>query len=228
MPCWLWLAVGFVVIVIIGFVCARKRAKQPISNHQALEMSYVSTTRALDDVGVPYVHMYGTALGIHRNAELIPYDDDVDFAIYYEDLEACQDRLLSSMRARGLKIKNGGVPFQWACGTESLPVLFQFEHPVTKMNCDIYIMYRYKGDVWVFCDGGEQDGKGYCYPDLAPERKMYRGRQVLLMPSQWLELQYGHDWRIPQPGSKGAMERELFLDTIPTCVLPGRDVFLGN
>lgn len=55
------------------------------SSVQDLYQMLKDTTEILDRAGIKYVVISGTALGVVRHQGLIPWDDDVDIAIFHED-----------------------------------------------------------------------------------------------------------------------------------------------
>ena len=49
---------------------------------------------ALEGEGVRYTVVYGTLLGVVRNGDFIPWDDDIDLAVHPDDWNACVLRAL--------------------------------------------------------------------------------------------------------------------------------------
>lgn len=46
---------------------------------------------------IPHYYTFGTLLGIARDGNLIPWDDDIDIAIFAEDIKQVQDKLLNTI-----------------------------------------------------------------------------------------------------------------------------------
>jgi len=175
----------------------------PYSNIKKLHATLIDARKALDNEKIPYMFAYGTALGVHRNGDLIPWDDDIDLAIFYEDITD-SNSINSAMKKNDFLPRFPGKsdPFSWICEGEKYPVLFQYDHKKTGIGCDLYILYKHSGYVWEYSGGGEKHGKGHCFPIEPPEYVIFEEEKVKAFPESWLEACYG-DWKIPRLGDKG-------------------------
>ncbi len=62
-------------------------------NHDALLQAYKDIARLFDGAGIRYYAAYGTAIGALRHKGFIPWDDDLDIAIYADDLDRASEVL---------------------------------------------------------------------------------------------------------------------------------------
>jgi hypothetical protein len=74
-----------------------------------LKTTFCDAVRGLESIGMPYMLAYGTALGVRRDGELIAWDDDVDFAVFHEDLWRkgllSHDTINMAMAAHGFRVQ---------------------------------------------------------------------------------------------------------------------------
>ena len=56
-------------------------------NHDALLQAYKDIASLFDGAGIRYYAVYGTAIGTLRHKGFIPWDDDLDIAIFADDLD---------------------------------------------------------------------------------------------------------------------------------------------
>ena len=62
-------------------------------NHAQLLEAYKDIASVLDRHGIRYYGFYGTAIGAVRHKGFIPWDDDLDIAVFAKDLDAINDAL---------------------------------------------------------------------------------------------------------------------------------------
>lgn len=75
-----------------------KHVGAPFENPEILEKAN-HFILVLSDIlkEIPHYFTFGTLLGIARDGRLIPWDDDIDLAIFEEDLEKIKERLLENV-----------------------------------------------------------------------------------------------------------------------------------
>lgn len=73
--------------------------KLPFENEETLTKAndlIVSISNTLKDL--PHFYTFGTLLGVARDGNLIPWDDDIDIAIFAEDIKQVREVLLNNIR----------------------------------------------------------------------------------------------------------------------------------
>lgn len=127
----------------------------------------------------------GTALGLHRDGDLIPNDTDIDVVILTDKNAGLDIRELEGFKTYVFH-DNKGLPMQRCFEDRENGVIF-----------DIYFYYR-EGDIAV----------SPYWHDLVIPRHLYENRKLMdtkygkiYFPSpieEYLETNYGKDWKIPK------------------------------
>ena len=178
---------------------------------------------AMKETGLPFMLAYGTAIGAYRQNDLIPYDNDVDFAIHYKDLprkangDIDHSVINNAMKKNGFKIGKKSSPFEWECDGKKHPVLYRYRNKKTTYFLDVSILYSHHGFVWEYAEGGERTGKGRRFSQTPTETATIRGEQFQAFPQTWLDTQYGN-WRVPNKGDSEAPSIKVTNDS--QCILP--------
>ena len=82
------------------------------------------------ELSITFVPMFGTLLGIYRNNDFIPHDDDIDMTL---NIRSLSDDLLISLKKHGFEFSNIFVASDFkGC---QLPMKFK------GLTCDIYFSY---------------------------------------------------------------------------------------
>jgi len=66
-------------------------------NHAALLQAYKDISAILEREGITYYAAYGTAIGAVRHNGIIPWDDDLDLAVYGADLDRVNEALCRNL-----------------------------------------------------------------------------------------------------------------------------------
>jgi hypothetical protein len=191
------------------------------------DQAFTAAHHVLRELNIPFMAAYGTALGLHRSGDLIPSDNDADFAVFHEDLPP-HDVLQSAMQRARIRPRWPGRsdPYAWECDGHRHPILYQYNHLPTRIGIDVYVLHRHSGAVWDYSGGGERTSRGHRFPDVELETVTDRktGAELQAFPKAWLAVQYGENWLIPQ---KKAKEEDAPTEFVPNadpntarCALP--------
>lgn len=66
-------------------------------NHALLLGAYKDIAKVLTENGITFFGMYGTALGAVRHKGIIPWDDDIDIAVFGKDLDKVNEALTEGL-----------------------------------------------------------------------------------------------------------------------------------
>lgn len=136
--------------------------------------------------GIEFWLSEGTALGVRRDAAIMPHDDDVDVAAHHSDLSTFLECAMPKLRSVGFevcKVWNDGFFVTLRRGGETLDIDFVRE-----------------GEKCMFMTVGKQPGFQKCHhtkrftDDLRTVR--FLDRDFLLPSDDYLVHQYGTDWGI--------------------------------
>ncbi len=150
------------------------------------------TTEVLESYGVPPFLQCGTALGAVREKDFIKWDKDVDLAVRQEEVQAFWPNIAADLTKRGFRVRTISAPFnqtrvvQVRAGSDHLDVIGMMKDGLNR-----------------FCTSTFQN-YSLVLPDSMyqyTERVNFRGR-VFHVPTpveKYLVLNYGKDWRVPNP-----------------------------
>lgn len=156
-------------------------------------------------LAVPYHIDYGTLLGLVREGDLIPWDNDMDMSIMADDVEAFR-KIFRVLRLRGWRINGDGycnhsAHAAWEQGSlRSIKIRnrnFLF-FGRGRIVMDVFVKYPHGDHAWwklagVVCRAEQRYFEGH-------ETIEYAGRQVRVPRDyeKYLEYLYGSDWRTPK------------------------------
>jgi hypothetical protein len=183
----------------------RKKPTMTGRHYQVARRMLLDIIDVCEEMNVPYHMDYGTLLGLVRDGDLIPWDDDMDMSIMAADVEAFR-KTFWKLRLRGWRI-NGNSH------------ILRKPHPAWKPNSlrsikirnrnflffgrgrvvmDVFVKYPHEDHVWwkmigQVCRADRRHYEGY-------ETIEYAGRQVRVPRDYeaYLEYLYGQDWRTPK------------------------------
>lgn len=149
-----------------------------------------------DVIGRPVFLLYGTLLGLHRDGELIPGDDDFDAAYISEGTDP------QSVKEEAARLIVELVQGGFTVRLNRRGRLLRVEHDAIggpDLHLDVAPMWFVGGSAWVpplltlLC--GVEDF-------LPVEERSLRGTKVYVprRPEVFLEGNYGPGWKVPDPG----------------------------
>jgi len=140
--------------------------------------------KALTKLGIKYAFISGTALGLCRTGECLPFDIDIDFCIHEQD----RKRLPEIEKELGFnRISH--------CGEE----VFGYEFGDTDW-AELDVLHTQKDKIWHAWQQGEM-WVANVYPKRMWEHLEYIYAYGIKCPvfhpiEEYLELTYGKDWKI--------------------------------
>ena len=141
----------------------------------------------VDDQGIRLLLEFGTALGIYRDGELIPWDNDIDLSIKKEDVTKLLEKIKrKNIRHTSIKSTVSKDGLQLTCEVEGI-------------KCPINIDVREEVKNQSISSGGiiAKMKKDIIYP----ERRIDTKQGKYYMPNntrKYLEEIYGESWRQPR------------------------------
>jgi hypothetical protein len=86
------------------------------NREKTLDRNFVETIELLNQNKVPYWVCHGSLLGLIRDGQLIPWDHDIDIAIWSGDYDKAS--LIRLMASKGYQIKDDGGDYDFAAFTK--------------------------------------------------------------------------------------------------------------
>uniref|UniRef100_A0A6C0CZ32 Uncharacterized protein n=1 Tax=viral metagenome TaxID=1070528 RepID=A0A6C0CZ32_9ZZZZ len=162
----------------------------------------VDAKHALDSIGIPFHLHSGTALGAHREHDFIQHDDDIDLAVFYEDVndKSSVDDIIKSM-------ENNGFDLEAKLGKLNRGFELKFTHNIQAVSLDIFWVYpgRYRGkDYYILssyygeCDNLKHKMCVWAYRPYDTVKIKFLGHTYNVLPKMTLVDAYGKDWKIPK------------------------------
>ena len=223
----LFLFILFLIIYFIRhFIFNKKIEKHYIfnvnTNLENLKITFKYAIKMIKELKLPYMLAYGTALGCIRNNNLIPYETDIDIAIFYNDIlkkynynltidNISKDfnKIAKKNYFKPLSIKS--TPYVYIKNNKYIPIMFQYRNTISNITADFYIFFEKDNYYWDFCEGGERSGYGHRYPKLNYTYGNMMGKKFPVMPIEYMEIIYGKKWNVPQKKNEYLpMKKTLF------------------
>ena len=104
-------------------------------SEEALDPNFIETIALLNAHAIPYWVCHGTLLGLVRDGRLIPWDHDIDIAIWAGAFP--KQSLIDLMLANGYLLKSDGSDYDFAAFTKSGAREVDFNYYRTSVDSDI-------------------------------------------------------------------------------------------
>ena len=171
----------------------------------------------LQELGVPFFLICGTALGFHREGRFIPHDPDIDLGIFHSDFQALDNSQNPHLLVEIQEAAKSRFRLVASWGKISDGLEMKFKHHDTKVDVDLMLLYRDQDQYWLASyvikkrksKKGNKKGRivgidtyqykwlrGYVQDSL--ELTSIQGKTFQIIPKKWLNLNYGPDWSTPQ------------------------------
>jgi len=177
------------------------------ADNSALQQGFLATYSAAmrfyeRAFGTPLFLLYGTLLGMHRNGDFIPGDDDFDVG-YWSDATSSKE-----VRSEGVEMATQLVRAGFVVTVNRSGRLFRLRLPGMPPAChlDVHSVWKECGRVWIH----PQANLGCQRKDFLPASAGFlRGAPVNIpaRPEAFLAAYYGADWRVPNPAYSTASRR---------------------
>ena len=158
--------------------------KEPPMNYHVMHQNLLTFKKIMDKYEVRHIWIFGGLLGLIREGDMISYDDDVEFACFFDDHRKMIN-VVKEMKQEGFY-----VPDRDGC----------------PLHDHFFIKGGEKIELWWFT---QIDGE-YIYDQSiryqtnwfdSPEEITFLGEKWLVPnnPEEFLTKTYGESWRIPNP-----------------------------
>lgn len=166
-----------------------------------------SARRLADDLeswGYPVYLVGGTLLGMVRGGELLPHDDDIDFAFLADSEDPAELGRISYDMERRLTDAGYAVARH---SLAQIELVFFDEAGQTDHYIDVFTGFFHEGK---YCQPFALRSDEVSREDLVPTRNIDVNGVALPAPANpeaWLAYAYGKNWRIPDPTFKFVVDR---------------------
>ena len=146
------------------------------------------------EIDKPLFILYGTLLGVYRDGELIPGDDDFDVGYLSEK----NDPVAVKEEAKEIIEKLVRAGFTISFNQAGRPLRIRDSNNSVDLHLDVRPVWYQGGKIWAHLQA--------CLPlkmeDFKPIQKTnFRGIEVYIpqRPDKFLEAYYGSGWKVPDP-----------------------------
>lgn len=177
------------------------------SNDDVADRLVHSARRLADDLqrwGYPVYLVGGTLLGMVRGGQLLPHDDDIDFAFLADSDEPVDLGAISFDMER--KLVDAGYTVA-RHSLSQIELVFFDDHGQVDHYIDIFTGFIHEGQ---YCQPFALRSDSVTAEDLVPTRDIDVNGVPLPAPADpeaWLAYGYGEGWRVPDPTFKFTVAR---------------------
>lgn len=169
-----------------------QKGESDFSNNKVALQNLVDMTNILEKNGCKYWLSDGTLLGAVREKNFISHDNDVDIAVFHDDLSP---EIVRELIEAGFRVRmTNGLP------EDGLSITFRRND----VNIDIFVYYFVSDSIiryssWSSVDMYTSYRIDYQYPVSKLKQIQFLGRTFWAPEDaeHYLELQYGKEWRVP-------------------------------
>ena len=155
------------------------------------ENTLLDADKCLKKCNIYFALSCGTALGYYREKQFIDHDKDLDLFVFRKDINSENEIINAMLKDFTLVIKFGELNN----GLE-----YKFEHNITKVLLDIFIMYETNNFYWYACYEGEKyDIQARLkYPKVEFKEVNFLNQNFKIVPIEYLNVDYGDSWILSQ------------------------------
>lgn len=160
----------------------------------------VSAKKALDSIKVPFHLHAGTALGVHREKRFIPYDHDIDIAIFYNDVNTKEklDEIIYTLQEYGFEIRGSEGKlkrgYELQVSKNGIPLDLFWVYDGEYRGKPYYTLASYYG----LCDELPYKTCVWGYRPYKLQNINFFGNNYKIVPKKTLVDMYGPDWETPK------------------------------
>lgn len=158
-------------------------------NNEKKQLVFQQTLNDFDkEMKLPYHLAFGTALGLIRDKQFIPWDHDIDVVVFRKDLDERQQDILKTMQLKTFDVSH-------VYGTIDDGFEISFVHKVYKVPLDIFVFYESKKNFYWYSVYNDNKQIRYKVPKYKPIQ--YHSTSYKIMPSSVFRYLYNDTWQKP-------------------------------
>lgn len=202
----IFLLIMLIIFVIYIYILIKRYNKNTFqikikekSDKSNFQHTLEDCKKALDSINVSFHLHSGTALGIIRDGDFIPHDNDIDIGVFIDDYK---DNIISEM-------KKNNFMFITKYGQINTGLEYKFFNEKYNVSLDIFFIYKDKDklrqsifecrDIKNKYKKGKNEGECFLYMNkYEPVSVNLFGKKYNSAPISFLEDRYGKDWKIPK------------------------------